>query len=122
MCIKRFHLKPQVVSIQVGYVIFTFSRVISFDRVAGLCEDEDEDKDAVSHPALGKRVDVLISQELKLHSRLFQKSVLAQAQRAKVMRGSSWHLFRQTFPAEVFEDIRQQQHVRPSCDVALLLH
>ena len=24
--------------------------------------------------------------------------------------------------AEVFEDIRQQQHVRPSFDVALLLH
>ena len=83
----RFHLKPQVVSVQVGYVIFKFARVIPFDqRAARLCKDEDEDKDAVSHPSLDEKVDVLISQELKLHLRLFQKSVPAQARRAEVMR------------------------------------
>ena len=62
--ITRFHLKPEVVSFQVGYVIF-----------APLYEDED--KDAVSHPSLDEKVDVLISQELKLHPCLFQKSVPA---------------------------------------------
>lgn len=105
-------MKPQVVSVQVGYVIFRFARVIYFDqRVARLCEDED--KDAVSYPSLDEKVDVLISQELKLHFHLFQKSVPAQARRAKVVRQIQPLLFRQTFPAEVFEDIRQQQHVRP---------
>ena len=105
-------MKPQVVSVQVGYVIFSSARVIYFDqRVARLCEDED--KDAVSYPSLDEKVDVLISQELKLHFHLFQKSVPAQARRAKVVRQIQPLLFRQTFPAEVFEDIRQQQHVRP---------
>ena len=37
------------------------------------------------------------------------------------MRRIQHYLFQQTFPGEVFEDIRKQQHVRPSCDVALVL-
>ena len=39
--ITRFRLKPQVVSVQEGYVIFRFARVISFDqRPARLSENE----------------------------------------------------------------------------------
>ena len=126
--IARFHLKlrqrqahcisVQVVSVQVGYVICRFACVISFNqRVARLCVAFAYHGDAASHPSREEKVDVLISQELKLHSRLFQKSVPAQSRQAKVMRRIQ-PLF---IHAEVFEDICQQQHVRPSCDVALVL-
>ena len=80
--ITRFRLKPQVVSVQEGYVIFRFARVISFDqRPARLCENEgeDEDKDAVSHPSFYEKVDVLISQELKLHSPSFSEERLSSS-------------------------------------------
>ena len=69
--ITRFLLKPQIAI--VDYEILRFARVISFDqRVAHICKDED--KDAVSHPSLDEKVDVLISQKLKLHPRLFRRA------------------------------------------------
>ena len=129
--VTHFHLKPlfrqreahcmsvQVVRVQVGYVICWFPCVISFNqRVARLCVAFAYHGDAASHPSREEKVDVLISQELKLHSRLFQKSVPAQSRQAKVMRRIQ-PLF---IHAEVFEDICQQQHVRPSCDIMLRLH
>ncbi len=86
----RFHLKlrqrqahrisVQVVSVQVGYVICRFACVISINqRVARLCVAFAYHGDAASHPSLDEKVDVLISLELKLHSRLFQRSVPARS-------------------------------------------
>ena len=99
MGITRFDLKPLfvsgvliahlyrlLVSRQVINVIFRFARVISFDqRVARLCVALAYHGNAAYHPSLDQKVDVLISQNLKLQSRLFQKSVPTQARRATVM-------------------------------------
>ena len=72
---------------QHSYVICRFACVISFNqRVARLCVAFAYHGDAASHPSLDEKVDVLISQELKLHSRLFQKSVPAQSWWAEEMR------------------------------------
>ena len=65
-------MSVQVVRVQVGYVICWFPCVISFNqRVARLCVAFAYHGDAASHPSREEKVDVLISQELKLHSRLF---------------------------------------------------
>ena len=46
-------ISVQVVSVQVGHVIFRFARVISFDqRVAGLCVAFAYHGDSASHPSL----------------------------------------------------------------------
>ena len=85
--ITRFHLKPHFVSgMLIAYlyrllvsrhvinVIFRFARVMSFDqRVARLCIVFAYHGDAASHPSLDQKVDVLISQELKLHSVFFRR-------------------------------------------------
>ena len=65
-------ISVQVVSVHVGYVICRFPCVISFNQwVACLCVAFAYHGDAASHPSREEKVDVLISQELKLHSRLF---------------------------------------------------
>ena len=84
---QAHRISVQVVSVQVGYVICRFAYVISFNQwVARLCVAFAYHGDAASHPSRDEKVDVLISQELKLHFGLFQKSVPAQARRAEVMR------------------------------------
>ena len=53
----------QVVSVQVGYVIFRFPRLISFNQwVPRLCVAFAYHEDAASHPSRDEKVDVLISQ------------------------------------------------------------